>query len=131
MRSRRRLRPRLDAAFLGSLALAGERAAATLRRLFPAVLLRDAAQGVGELRGVALGHRVLQATAGSLQALRGAVEESQATHAAQGRGVERDGVAAQRPLHYPGADEVVGRLVAQQLAGRLLHAALVQAFQVE
>ena len=86
---------------------------------------------VAERRPLGLGDLVLQA---GLQrfgvvALRSIRPRRRRTRT--GRGVQRNGVAAQALLDHPGDDVVVGRLVAAQLLGRLLEALLLQAFQVE
>ena len=58
-------------------------------------------------------------------------DQPQPPQHAQAGVVQWDGVAAQALLRDPGYREIVGGVIARQVLGRLLHALLVQSFQIK
>src|SRR5579883_1905258 len=121
---------RLDAVFLSVGAVGGEWAGRALRLLFPAILAGNDADAIGEQSALGLGNEMLQAGAGFGLVLF-VLDQPQTSGATQSRRVHGDGMSAQRALHHPGDDIIIGRLVTCELLGRLLHTFLLQLVQIE
>src|SRR5262249_3333641 len=115
--------------FLAGRTFTRQRAGVAVWIFRPAVIAGHGADQLDEGRPARLRYEVLQARPHRLGVV--LVHQAEPLHRAQRRLVERDGVAPQGLLNHPGADIIVGRLVARQLLRRLFQALLVQPFQVE
>jgi hypothetical protein len=112
-------------------AFGGEGAGGAVGGVFPADLVCDVADEVAEKSGLGLRDLMLQAGADDFEVVLIFLDQTETTKQAQGWGVERNGVSAQRVQHHPRHGVIIGGLEAGKLLCSLFQPFFVQRFEIE